>query len=162
MVFEISIMMKLGDENKTRVDGNEIMEIYNKFCTQHGSVWFSTDSHPKGIGKEKINEFEGAISRGETVEIYFVIGKGCNGTNDIKYKANVISIESDANGIFSPDTKLTPDEYKNENKKIWIKLENLKKFNKLSVEDFIIESTKKELKEAIENSQYHFGYIKRK
>lgn len=161
-MYEISIMMKLGNDLDVKVDGNETMEIYKSFCDKNGSVWFSTDSHPKGIGKQKYKEFTDAIRKGNTVEMFFIIGKGCNGTNDIEYRAEVVDIESNADGIYSPDVNLTPIEYRKENKKIWIKISNLQEFNKLSVNDFVIASTKKDLKEAIEGSQYHFGYIKRK
>lgn len=160
--YVISIMMKLGNDLDVKVDGNETMKIYQDFCDENGSVWFSTNSHPKGIGKQKYKEFTDAINKGNTVEMFFIIGKGCNGTNNIEYRAEVLEIESDADGIYSPDVNLTPMEYKKENKKIWIKISNLQKVNELSVKDFVIASTKKDLKEAIEGSQYHFGYIKRK
>jgi hypothetical protein len=161
-IYEIAIMMKLGNDLDIKVDGNETMKIYKDFCDKNGSVWFSTNSHPKGVGKQKYKEFTDVIDKGNTVEIFFIVGKGCNGTNDIEYRAKVIDIESDAKGIDSPDVNLTPIEYKKENKKIWIKISNLQKFNEVSVKDFVIASTKKDLKEAIEGSQYHFGYIKRK
>ncbi|NFA42581.1 hypothetical protein EXM65_08320 [Clostridium botulinum] len=161
-IYEISIMMKLGNDLDVKVDGNKTMKIYKDFCDKNGSVWFSTNSHPKGIGKQKYKEFTDAINKGNTVEMFFIIGKGCNGTNNIEYRAEVLDIESDADGIYSPDVNLTPMEYKKENKKIWIKISNLQKVNELSVKDFVIASTKKDLKEAIEGSQYHFGYIKRK
>lgn len=109
-----------------------------------------------------MKEFMDAIKKGETVEMFFIIGKGCNGRNDIEYRAQVIDIESDAKGLSTPDVNLTPKEYINEKKKIWIKITNLQRFNELSVKDFIIASTKKDLKSAIESSQYHFGYIQRK
>lgn len=161
-VYEIAIMMKLGNDTEVKVDGNQTMEIYKDFCDKNGSVWFSTNSHTKGIGKQKYEEFTDVIHKGNTVEMFFIIGKGCNGTNDIEYKAEVVDIESDAKGISTPDANLTPNEYKQEVKKIWIKLINLQKYNDLNTKDFIIASTKKDLKPAIENSQYHFGYIQKK
>lgn len=161
-VYEIAIMMKLGNDTEVKVDGNQTMEIYKNFCDKNGSVWFSTDSHTCGMGKQKRKEFIDAINKGKTVEMYFIIGKGCNGSNEIQYKAKVLSIESDKNGMSTPDANLTPNQYKQEVKKIWIKITNLQVFNKLSVNDFIIASTKKDLKSTLENSQYHFGYIKKK
>ncbi|WP_252244004.1 hypothetical protein [Clostridium sp. ZBS14] len=160
--YEIAIMMKLGNDTEVKIDGNKTMEIYKNFCDQNTNVWFSTNSHTSGMGKKMRKKFNDVISRGETVEIYFIIGKGCNGTNDIEYRAEVVNIESYAKGICSPDVNLTPIEYKKENKKIWIKITNLQRVNNISVKDFIIASTKKDLKEAIEGSQYHFGYIRRK
>ncbi|NFG58429.1 hypothetical protein FC778_06875 [Clostridium botulinum] len=160
--YEIAIMMKLGNDTEVKIDGNKTMEIYKNFCDQNTNVWFSTDSHTSGIGKKMRGKFNDAISRGKIVEIYFIIGKRCNGINDIEYRAEVVDIESDAKGICSPDVNLTPIEYKKENKKIWIKITNLQRVNNINVKDFIIASTKKDLKEAIENSQYHFGYIKKK
>lgn len=161
-VYEIAIMMKLGNDTEVKVDGNKTMEIYKNFCDKNGSVWFSTNSHTKGIGKQKYEEFTDVIHRGNTVEMFFIIGKGCNGTNDIEYRAEVLEIESDAKGMTTPDINLTPKEYIAENKKIWIKIINLQKYNKLNTKDFIIASTKKDLKTTIENSQYHFGYIQKK
>ena len=94
--------------------------------------------------------------------MYFVIGKGSNGSNDIQYKAEVLDIDTDANGLTSPNKTLTPKEYINENKKIWIKIQNLKEFTKLTTKDFVVDSTNNSLDISLQHSQHHFGYIKSK
>ena len=161
-IYTISIFMKLGNDSTLNVDGNKTMEIYKDFCDKNKQVWFSTDSLSRGMACKRRKEFLEAISNDEVVEMYFVIGKGSNGSNDIQYKAEVLDIETDAKGLTSPDRKLTPQEYINENKKIWIKVCNLKKFTKLTTKDFVVNSTNNSLDESSKQSQHHFGYIRRK
>lgn len=161
-IYPISIFMKLGNDSTLNVDGNKTIEIYKAFCDKNKQVWFSTDSLSRGMAPKRRKEFLEAISNNEIVEMYFVIGKGSNGNNDIQYKADVIDIETDANGLISPDKKLTPEQYIDENKKIWIKIYNLKKYTKLTTKDFVVNSTNNSLNESLKQSQHHFGYIRRK
>ncbi|NAS19570.1 hypothetical protein GND98_017345 [Clostridium butyricum] len=161
-VYPISIFMKLGNDSTLNVNGNITMGIYKDFCDKNKEVWFSTDSLSKGMSSKRRKEFLEAINNNEIVEMYFVIGKGSNGNNDIQYKADVLDIETDANGLTSPNMKLTPQEYINENKKIWIKICNLKEFTKLTTKDFLVNSTNNSLDESLKKSQHHFGYIRRK
>ncbi|MBN1062515.1 hypothetical protein DVV95_11950 [Clostridium botulinum] len=44
-IYEIAIMMKLGNDTEVKIDGNKTMEIYKNFCDQNINIWFSTDSH---------------------------------------------------------------------------------------------------------------------
>ena len=113
------------------------------------------------MSKTKIKEYDKAIKSEENVNIYFAVGKNVEGTNEIVYKANVLQIVSDAEGIVSPDEKLTPDEWKDLKNKIWIKVDDMKLINNLKASDFIVSSTGSYLKDVISRSQYHFGYIER-
>ncbi len=64
--------------------------------------------------------------------------------------------------MFSPDVNLTPKEWRDIKNKILIKLKSVKPFDSLSLDDFIVASTRNVLSNAISKSQYHFGYIKKK
>ena len=64
--------MKLGNDLEVEVDGNETMKIYKEFCNKNGSVWFSTDSNPNGIGKQRYKEFIDTINKGNTIEMFFI------------------------------------------------------------------------------------------
>ena len=161
-IYPISIFMKLGNDSIINVDGNKTMEIYKAFCDKNKQVWFSTDSLSTGMAPKRRKEFLEAINNNEVVEMHFVIGKGSNGSNDIQYKAEVLDIETDANGLASPDKKLTPAQYINENKKIWIKIHELKQFTQLTTKDFVVDSTNNSLDISLQHSQHHFGYIRRK
>lgn len=161
-IYPISILMKLGYDSTLNVDGNKTVEIYKDFCDKNKQVWFSTDSLSTGMAPKRRKEFLEAINNNEVVEMYFVIGKGSNGSNDIQYKAEVLDIDTDANGLESPNKKLTPQEYIDENKKIWIKICNLKEYTKLTTKEFVVNSTNNSLDESLKQSQHHFGYIRRK
>lgn len=138
------------------------MEIYKDFFEKNNEVWFSTDSLATGMAHKRRTEFLEAISNNKIVEMYFVIGKGSNGSNDIQYKAEVIDIETDSKGLTSPNDILTPKEYINEVKKIWIRICNLQEFTKFTVKDFVVDSTNNSLDISLQHSQHHFGYIRRK
>ncbi len=160
--FEIAIFMKLGQESSGKYNGIETLKIYQEFCINKGSVWFSTDSLAKGMSEKKRLLFLEEIEKNNIVEIYFAVGKGIDKINDIVFKGEVIDIKSDKEGVCSPDMNYTPSEWRNNNNKIWIKVKNLKPFDKLCAEDFIVESSGNVLKDIINRSQYQFGYIKRK
>ena len=161
-IYSTAIMMKLGQDTDIKIDGNKTMKIYKEFCDKKGAVWFSTNSLHNGMGDKRRTEFIRAINNNETIEIFFIIGKGSNGTNDIEFRAEVLKIKTDRDGLYTPDKNLTPKEYINEKKKIWIKVKNLGEFTTLYIKDFIVESSKKGLDIALTTSQHHFGYIKRK
>lgn len=161
-IYTVSIFMKLGFDSTSNFNGIQTMQIYEKFCNKSGSTWFSTDSLSAGMSENKRVEFINAIKKDYIVEIYFAIGKNSGGSNDIKYKAEVIDIKTDGDKIISPEKTLTPDEWRDDRNKIWIKIKNLKPIINSTTKDFIVASTGNLLANSIAHSQYHFGYIKRK
>ena len=54
---------------------------------------------------------------------------------------------------------MMPDEFRGEERRIWIKITDLRREEKLSDKSFQITSTKKNLKEVMEHSQFRFGYV---
>lgn len=159
--YHTSIFMRLGNDLSSNLNGIQTMKIYEDFIKNGKTVWFSTNSLDKGMAKEKLAEFLKAINQGDIVEIYFVLGKASEGDNEIRFKAEVIDIKSDRQGMPSPDKNLTPENWKDVNKKIWIKIKNLKPFSSLTTRDFIVRSTGNVLADSIIDSEYHFGYIKK-
>ena len=161
IVCPIAIFMRLGHTAANPYDGKDTLEIYSDFCNKNQSVWFSTDSLTSGMSETRRAEFINEIENGNIVEIYFAIGKNSGGDNDIHYKAQVVDIKTDGEGIPSPEKAFTPDEWKENRNKIWIKIKDLEPFNKYTTRDFIVASSKKVLADSIANSQFNFGYIKK-
>jgi hypothetical protein len=160
-IYPLAIFMKLGFESSSNLNGVQTMRIYEDFCKENGSTWFSTDSLSTGMSETKRVEFINAIKKDYIVEIYFAIGKSSGGNNDIKFKAEVIDVKTDGDKISAPEKILTPDEWKNDKNKIWIKVRCLKSITNPTTKDFIVASTGNILADSIAHSQYHFGYIKK-
>lgn len=114
------------------------------------------------MAETRRSKFISAIKKEYIVEIYFAVGKSGGGNNEIVYKAKVIDIRTDTDGINSPDKYLTPIEWRKDKNKIWIKIENIVPCKKLTTKDFIVAITGNVLSDSISNSQYHFGYIKKR
>ena len=161
-IYPTAIIMRLGHSSSNQYNGKDTLKIYCDFCNKNHSVWFSTNSLASGMSEKKRSEFIGEIKNGNSVEMYFAIGRNSGGNNDIQYKAEVLDIKTDGDGIPSPEKTLTPDEWKNDKNKIWIKIKHLSPFTKLTTKDFVVVSSKKVLADSIAHSQYHFGYIKKK
>lgn len=160
--YPLSIFVRLGYDNSLRLNGIQTLQVYEQFCSKNEEVWFSTDSLATGMADTKRAEFLKAIKEEFIVDIYFAVGKTGGGTNELGYKAKVLDIVSNAEGVSSPDKSLTPNEWKDDKKKIWIKLKKLIPFSNLSTTDFLVASTGNVLANSISRSEYHFGYIKRK
>lgn len=161
-VFSTSLFMRLGRDDFSNLNGIETMEVYQRFCKKHGTVWFSTNSLSAGMAEKKVLMFLNAIKQDKVVEIYFAIGKNGGGNKDIQYKAEVVDLKSNSVGILSPDKSLTPNEWKNDKKKIWIKITNIDPFTQLTTKEFIVVSTGNILADSIAHSQYQFGYAIKK
>lgn len=157
--YKSAIFMKLGQDATGRFTGMETLDIYERFACKNDCAWFSINSLATRMSKTKIIEYNRAIKRGETVFMYFAVGKNVEGINEIVYRDKVLEVLSDSAGIYSPDKKLTPDEWENLKNKIWIKIDDMKLINHLKASDFIVSSTRNNLKVVISKSQYHFGYI---
>lgn len=158
-ICKTAIFMRLGIDESSGYDGINTMENYKKFCSVNSSVWFSTDALYYGMAKGKVKYFRNAIRNNEVVYMYFAIGKKGNGNNNIAYRSEVLGLESHRDRIESPERTLTPDEWKNDRNKIWIKVENIIPYTELATKDFKVESSNYILADSIEHSEYHFGYI---
>lgn len=158
-VYPLKIFMKLGLDSTTQFNGMKTLDIYKQFADSKGAVWFSTDSHSKGMGKEKRAEFINAIKSGYVVEMYFALSKTNDGVNKLIAIAEVEDIISDKDGIVTPDGQLTPAQWLTDKNKIWIKLTGITYLNDLECSNFKIASSGRSLMEVISVSQHHFGYI---
>ena len=88
----------------------------------------------------------------------FGIGEKAGGDNDIAYKANVLEIKSYK--LPTPlDTNDYPQVWEGETARIWIKLNNINPETELSACLFQVTSTGADLKQIMNVSQYHFGYV---
>lgn len=159
-IYPVSIFMRLGENQHNKFNGHKTINTYIDFCNINGSAWFSTDSLHKGMSQEKQNEFSNAIREGYKVEIYFAIGHKGGGKNEIEFKAEVIKIDSNEDKASSPNKDLTPDEWKDDSRYIWILIRNLQETG-LRSKNFIVISSKRILTQSIAKSQFHFGYIKK-
>lgn len=160
-IYKHAIFMRLGINPSNKSDGDTTIKIYKDFCLSHPSVWFSTDSLYGGMAPKKLSEFNDAIERGDLVEIYFAIGNTGGGKNEMEYKASVLKVESEKDKTQSPDRSLTPNEFVNDLKYIWIEVNDIQKTS-LTTDDFIVISSANVLTKSIEKSQFHFGYIQKK
>ena len=139
-----------------RLDGKEIIQIYETLCDKKGAVWYSTNV--RHMGEESFNLFTNLIRIKVTVKIFFVISQKGGGSNKIDYEAEVLEIKTRANKLPSPDKELTPDDWKNCHDKLWIKITNLKS-SKMNIDNFIVTSTGRSLSKTLKISQHPFGYI---
>lgn len=156
------ICIKLGKSvlaNGSEVDGQTTMQIYERHLKGHASVWFSTDSLHTGMSKERVSHYNELINDGNDVRILFAYSD--DKRNDIQYSARIKEVKSYEQPTIAPDLML-PDEYYGEHKRIWIKITDLQKEDKISAKSFIIDSTGRNLQEIMSTSQFHFGYVKLK
>lgn len=159
--YHTSIFMRLGKNPLNKFSGFKTIETYINFCNKYDSAWFSTDSLSGGMADKRQQEFSGVINAGYIVGIFFAIGKNGGGTNEVEYMAEVLEFESSHNKIMSPDKSLTPDEWKNDMRYIWIKIRNIQ-VSEYKSKDFIVISSGKVLTESIKASEFHFGYVKKR
>lgn len=160
--YPLKLFLKLGKDSLNAYNGRQTIAAYKAFLEVHSSVWFCTSALATGMCKARQEEFLRAIKEGQTVEMYFGIGKVYDGVNKLYAKAKVIDIATGRNKLVSPEPLLTPEPWQLACHEIWIKLENLEELvDGERVEDFKIASSGAMLKEVIEKSQFHFGYIVR-
>ena len=160
IIFPLAIFIRLGISTAAKVNGKD-MDMYEKFCAVHKSAWFSSDLVEKGMDKRKKKDFLKAIHNARTVRIFFATDIESGGQNEIVYEAVVIDIQTDKTGMLSPNKALTPVDLLKKKNKIWLHIKELKPCTDCTVQDFMIASTENKLANALVNSQFHFGYIKK-
>lgn len=155
------IFMKLStsyDAKGNEYGAHETMHEYISDQAVRGYTWFSTQSLYYGMSESRVDFYNRAIARGQSVTILFCIGEKAGGNNDIAYKANVIEVKSfkEPNSL---DTEDFPSVWHGEKARIWLKIKDLQPEEQLTAKLFKVTSTGADLQQVINNSQYHFGYI---
>lgn len=159
----LHIFMRLGLDTRTGLDGRETISAYLKHISNHGQgVWFSTNALTKGMAKDKVNYFLNEIRNGGTVHFYFVISKTGGGSNEIEYRARVVDLVSLDEEIRCPLNGSAPEPWRELRSRIWVKIAELGECTDLTTRDFLVDSSRKILADAIHNSEYHFGYVRLK
>lgn len=159
-----AIFMKLGFVNDMQgniLGGQETINTYIKNCKQNGYTWYSTNGLSNGMNVFKVKKFNDLASTGQ-LKIYFAMNQdGID--NDIAYVADVEQIISNKVPINAPCEEFEyPEEWTGEEKRIWIKIRNLKREDVLTANDFVVVSSGNVLKDVISRGRYIFGYICRK
>ncbi len=124
-IYTTALFMKLAFDVTGKNNGEQTLTVYEKFRNKHRSVWFSTNALANGIAENKKQDFMKAIKDGYTVEIFFAVSKNSDNKNYIVYKAEVIDIRSDAEGMTSPEKQLTPEIWRELKNNIWLKIVNV-------------------------------------
>lgn len=155
------IIMKLNlatDVNGDEMTGQEVIQAYMKNLQINGLGYtcFSTQSLHHGMAPKKVAFYNKCAKNGERVRILFAIA----GRNDIAYSADVQEIISNRDPISCPcDAASEPEEFRGEQNRIWIKINNLKEENDISAANLYFRTTGSNLKDVISKSQFHFGYV---
>ena len=147
-------------EKGERLEGREVVEAYIKNLVENnlGYTWFSTNSMHSGMSRKKVKYYNEMIRQGKKVEFLIALAYPIN---DISYIATVSEIRSSKEGISRPEeVESVPEEFRNEGQaKIWLKLTNIQKEEEIKASMLKIRSTGFNLKTAIINSQYQYGYV---
>lgn len=108
--------------------------------------------------KNKVDYYNKLCSKGETVKMLFAIGEGIN---DICYSATVVGIISNRQATWCGDLpESVPAEFREDAfARIWIMIKDIKEEHALKADMFCYRSNGNSLKQAISNSQFHFGYV---
>ena len=153
------LFMKLGeilDRGNNKIDGKKTMQIYKEDIEKRGYSWFATNALNSGMSKKRVEYFNSKINMHGRVKILFAINDAEH-DNDIAYSADVLEVSANKIPSKCPD-EAHPDVLESVCT-IWVKIANLKKENDISARMLKISSTGTDLKKAITNSQYHFGYV---
>lgn len=155
------IIMKLNmatNANGDEMTGQEVIQAYMKNLQVNGLDYtcFSTQSLHHGMAQEKVKFYNDCVKKGEKVRILFAIA----GKNDIAYSADVQEIISNRDPISCPcDAASEPEEFRGEQNRIWMKINNLKEENDIKASKLYFRTTGSNLKDVISKSQFHFGYV---
>jgi hypothetical protein len=157
MVYKHAIFMRLGIHPGSGLSALHMMREYEVFVAQHGEAWLPVTA-AGGMSERMRCEFQDAIDYHYALELYFSLGKA--GGGDIAYKADVTGIARGSAPFASPDPALTPAPFAGDMRFTWLKITNLRPAD-ASAGDFVVINTGRSLAHALEQGQYHFGYVKR-
>lgn len=150
------IFMKLGTNPINNLDADQTIELYKEDEKKRGYTWFSTSALTFGMSKKQVKYFNNLINRGEEVRILFASSAW---GNDIACSAQILEIISDQDEQICPEPGATPELFKDDHNKIWIKMQDIKEEFDLSASQFQVKTTGSRLDKVIFNSQFHFGYV---
>ena len=137
--------------------GLKIKKLPKKVIAEKGETWFGTRAMHSGMNKKKVAFFNKAIKAGENVYILFALS---DNINNVRYIATVKEIYSSREEVTCPgDVSLVPKEYgQDEMGKIWFRITDLKETS-IRAENLYFRSNDENVKERINVSQCHFGYV---
>ncbi len=158
--YPTALFLRLPQNVSSGYNGVRTIFEYSKFCSAQGSAWLGTDALSGGMAPEKLAEFKSAFDEGQTVEIYFALGRTDRGAFDIEYRAQILNIESDSKKIKTPDNMLTPPEWQKDKRYVWLQITGIEATH-LSTNDFRVVSSGNILTISMADSPYYFGYIKK-
>lgn len=123
-MFNDYILMKLGDSETLPgyldLNGDGVIHAYIRAIKNHGFTWFSTSALPWGIAKRRVEFYNTAIARGETVKFLLIPAVK---DNEIYYSATIEKIQSSRDKITCPvnnEANSIPPEFRyNEPNRIW-------------------------------------------
>ena len=138
-MFNDYILMKLGDSETLPgyldLNGDGVIQAYIRSIKKHGFTWFSTSALPWGIAKKRVEFYNAAIARGETVK--FLLIPAVN-DNEIYYSATIEEIHSSRDKITCPvnsEVNSIPPEFgPDELNRIWLKISDLKKDTSITID----------------------------
>ena len=161
VIYPLKLYIKVGKDQLTAYNGRQVLERYKSFIKIQKEAWFPTNVLVFGMAMQMKAELCKAIKEGQTVEIYFAIGKTYDDSNRIYAKAKVLSIKSSNEKIDSPEPFYTPSEWQMHQAKCWILLSNFVEveIQESEVKEYVVVSSGRALEYAIERPQMHFGYI---
>ncbi len=154
------LFMKLGvatTADGDELDGEQTVRLYQNDEKNRGFTWFSTQSLFYGMSQERVKHYNSQIDAGKKVKILFAVNNE-NFNNDIAFSADVLKVVSAKSPVECPEGGL-PIEFDGEKARIWIKLADIHEETEINASMMQITSTKRDLKQTISNSQYHFGYV---
>lgn len=154
------IFMKLVESEAAGklLDGEETMELYRADEKKRGFTWFSTQSLYGGMNENRVKRYNEKIQAGKKVVVLFAVNNE-HYQNDVAYRANVEQICSAKLPVPCPDGTNYPAEFAGEQARIWLKLSNIMPETQITAEMLQVTSTGRSVKQAISNSQFHFGYV---
>ncbi len=163
-MFNDYILMKLGDSETLPgyldLNGDGVIQAYIRAIKKHGFTWFSTSALPWGIAKKRVEFYNAAIARGETVK--FLLIPAVN-DNEIYYSATIEEIHSSRDKITCPvnsEVNSIPPEFgPDELNRIWLKISDLKKDTSITIDMLKFRENDADVRPVVEGSQWHFGYV---
>ena len=142
LASEDIIFMKLGqkDFNGKNYTEDKTMQLYISDCAARGYTWFSTQSLFFGMSPDKVKYFN-------------------QKANDIGYAAEVEEVYSEKDSVPCPEANAVPSEFLGEERRIWLKLKNVREERNIKASMLKITSSGRDLKDVISVGQFHFGYV---
>ena len=118
-------------------------------------MWFGTNALSTGMAKAKVQHYRTLI-RDQEVRVLVAYHDGTD--SDIRCSAKVLDVISSKEPIGPPDPIMMPDEYRRDRGRIWLRIGDLRREDKLSARAFRVTATGQNLKETM-RPRFCFGYV---